>query len=123
MVFEANELIVEGIITDRHSVVKSFLAKVYPQIRHMFDCWHVAKGIKKRLVSAGKLKFLVPLQDWVQATLKRLYWCAELSDGAPEEILPKWTSLVAHVAGLHEHDNTMHPTCQHGDLGKKKVAF
>lgn len=77
-------------------------------------------GIKKRLVSAGKLKSLVGLQDWVQATVKHLYWCAESSDGAPDEILPKWTSLVGHVADLHEHANPLYPRCQHGDLGKKK---
>ncbi|KAM7300203.1 hypothetical protein ISCGN_020767 [Ixodes scapularis] len=77
-------------------------------------------GIKKRMVSAGKLKSLVGLQDWVQATVKHLYWCAESSDGAPEEILPKWTSLVGHVADLHEHADPLYPRCQHGDLGKKK---
>ncbi|KAG0412518.1 hypothetical protein HPB47_010354 [Ixodes persulcatus] len=120
LICEANGLTVGGIITDRHSMIKSFLAKWYPQIRHMFDCWHVAKGIKKRMVSAGKLKSLVGLQDWVQATVKHLYWCAESSDGAPEEILPKWTSLVGHVADLHEHADPLYPRCQHGDLGKKK---
>ncbi|CAN7977712.1 unnamed protein product [Ixodes persulcatus] len=69
---------------------------------------------------SGKLKSLVGLQDWVQATVKHLYWCAESSDGAPEEILPKWTSLVGHVDDLHEHADPLYPRCQHGDLGKKK---
>ncbi|KAM7282467.1 hypothetical protein ISCGN_002617 [Ixodes scapularis] len=120
VVFEANGLIVESIITDRHSMIKSFLSKDHPQIRHMFDCWHVAKGIKKRLVTAGKLKSLSALQDWVEPIVKHLYWCAESSDGAPEEILPKWTSLVAHVADVHEHADAIYPRCQHGDLGRKK---
>ncbi|KAG0445208.1 hypothetical protein HPB47_018466 [Ixodes persulcatus] len=120
LICEANGLTVGGIITDRHSMIKSFLATWYPQIRHMFDCWHVAKGIKKRMVSAGKLKSLVGLQDWVQATVKHLYWCAESSDGVPEEILPKWTFLAGHVADLHEHADPLYPRCQHGDLGKKK---
>ncbi|KAM7290454.1 hypothetical protein ISCGN_027080 [Ixodes scapularis] len=69
VICEANGLTVRGIMTDRLSMIKSFLAKFYPQIWHMFDCWHVAK--------AGKLKSLVGLQDCVQATLKHLYWCAE----------------------------------------------
>ncbi|KAM7303395.1 hypothetical protein ISCGN_013354 [Ixodes scapularis] len=120
VVLEANGLIVESIITDRHSMIKSFLSKDHPQIRHMFDCWHVAKGIKKRLVTAGKLKSLSALQDWVEPIVKHLYWCAESSDGAPEEILPKWTSLVAHVADVHEHADAIYPRCQHGDLGRKK---
>ncbi|CAN7951847.1 unnamed protein product, partial [Ixodes pacificus] len=77
-------------------------------------------GIKKRLVTAGKLKFLSALQDWVEPIVKHLYWCAESSDGAPEEILPKWTSLVAHVADVHEHADAVYPRCQHGDLGRKK---
>ncbi|KAM7290147.1 hypothetical protein ISCGN_026813 [Ixodes scapularis] len=112
VVFEANGLIVESIITDRHSMIKSFLSKDHPQIRHMFDCWHVAK--------AGKLKSLSALQDWVEPIVKHLYWCAESSDGAPEDIFPKWTSLVAHVADVHEHADAIYPRCQHGDLGWKK---
>ncbi|CAN8019317.1 unnamed protein product, partial [Ixodes persulcatus] len=120
VVFEANRLIVESIITDRHSMMKSFLSKDHPQIQKMFDCWHVAKGIKKRLVTAGKLKSLSVLQDWVEPIVKHLYWCAESSDGTPEEILPKWTSLVAHVADVHEHADAFYPRCQHGDLGRKK---
>ncbi|KAG0437364.1 hypothetical protein HPB47_017475 [Ixodes persulcatus] len=75
---------------------------------------------KKRLVSAGKLKSLSALQDWVEPIVKHLYWCAESSDGTPEEILPKWTSLVAHVADVHEHADAVYPRCQHGDLGRKK---
>ncbi|KAM7313560.1 hypothetical protein ISCGN_003421 [Ixodes scapularis] len=55
-----------------------------------------------------------------EATVKHLYWCAESSDGAPEEILSKWTFLVGHVADLHEHAYPLYPRCQHGDLGKKK---
>lgn len=87
-----------------------------------FSKRHVSSflGIKKRLVTAGKLKSLSALQDWVEPIVKHLYWCAESSDGAPEEILPKWTSLVAHVADVHEHADAIYPRCQHGDLGRKK---
>ncbi|CAN7974684.1 unnamed protein product [Ixodes persulcatus] len=120
VVFEANGLIVEIIIADRHSMIKSFLSKDHPQIQHMFGCWHVAKGIKKHLVTAGKLKSLSALQDWVEPIVTHLHWCAESSDGTPEEILPKWTSLVAHVADVHEHADAVYPRCQHGDLGRKK---
>lgn len=44
VIFEANGLIVDSVITDRHSMIKCFLAKVHPHILHRFDCWHVAKG-------------------------------------------------------------------------------
>ncbi|XP_040062465.3 uncharacterized protein LOC115333106 [Ixodes scapularis] len=120
VIFEANGLIVDSVITDRHSMIKCFLAKVHPHILHRFDCWHVAKGIKKRLVAAGKLKSLAALQDWVQPIVKHLYWCAESSEEAPDEILPKWASLVGHVADIHDHADPTYPKCQHGDLGKKK---
>ncbi|XP_040359858.1 peroxynitrite isomerase THAP4 isoform X2 [Ixodes scapularis] len=36
----------------------------------------------------GKLKSLVGLQDWVQATVKQLYRCTESSGGALDDILP-----------------------------------
>ncbi|KAG0445204.1 hypothetical protein HPB47_018514 [Ixodes persulcatus] len=66
--------------------------------------------------------FLLPAirQDWVQPIVKHLYWCAESSEEAPDEILPKWISLVGHVAGIHDHADPIYPRCQHGDLGKKK---
>ncbi|CAN7976895.1 unnamed protein product [Ixodes persulcatus] len=86
VVFEANGLIVESIITERHSMMKSFLSKDHPHIQDMFDCWHVAKGIKKRLVTAGKLKSLSVLQDWVEPMVKHLYWCAESRDSSKVDV-------------------------------------
>uniref|UniRef100_A0A6B0V1G8 Uncharacterized protein n=1 Tax=Ixodes ricinus TaxID=34613 RepID=A0A6B0V1G8_IXORI len=77
-------------------------------------------GVKKRIVAASELKSLAALQDWVQPIMKQLCWCAELREGAPDEILSKWTSLAGHVARIHNHANPIYPGYQHGDLGRRK---
>ena len=36
----------------------------YPKIKHFFDVWHVAKGIKKKLLAKGKQKGFELLKVW-----------------------------------------------------------
>jgi hypothetical protein len=43
---EAEGIDISHLVTDRHTQVKSFMKKDQPHITHMFDVWHVAKGIQ-----------------------------------------------------------------------------
>lgn len=43
-IFEAHSLIVGVLVTDRHPQLNAWLARVHPDICHLFDCWHVGKG-------------------------------------------------------------------------------
>lgn len=42
---ETEEIEVSHLVTDRHSQVKAYMKREQPQIVHMFDVWHVAKGM------------------------------------------------------------------------------
>lgn len=35
---------IASLVTDRHSQVKKYMRENHPEINHMFDVWHVAKG-------------------------------------------------------------------------------
>lgn len=42
---EEEEITVCSLVTDRHSQIKKYLKDTHPEINHMFDVWHVAKGM------------------------------------------------------------------------------
>ena len=42
---EEEDVDVSHLVTDRHSQVKCYMRRDQPNIIHMFDVWHVAKGI------------------------------------------------------------------------------
>jgi hypothetical protein len=41
---EDNEVQVTKLVTDRHVQVSSYMANEKPDVEHVFDVWHVAKG-------------------------------------------------------------------------------
>ncbi|CAN7943196.1 unnamed protein product, partial [Ixodes hexagonus] len=118
-IFEAHSLVVSVLVTDRHPQLNAWLAREHPDICHLFDCWHVGKAIKKKLVAAGKQRHCDDLNSWTKAVINHLYWCAGTSTENQNLILPKWKSLVAHVANVHSHSDPLFAECQHQELNKK----
>ena len=41
---ECKNILIDKLVTDRHSQVTSYLAEEKPHIQHAFDVWHIAKG-------------------------------------------------------------------------------
>ncbi|XP_064476240.1 uncharacterized protein LOC135390343 [Ornithodoros turicata] len=113
-------MVVHRLITDRHVQIQCYMRKENPDIEHLYDVWHVAKGIKKKLTAASKLKAAKDLGDWVKAIINHLYWCAMSSRDDPRQILPKWTSLPRHIANIHQHDDPLFPQCAHGEMRRTK---
>ncbi|CAN7981918.1 unnamed protein product [Ixodes pacificus] len=99
-IFKAHSLIVAILVTDRHPQLNAWLGREHPDICHLFDCWHVGKGIKKKLVAAVKSRHLEELGSWTRAVVNHLYSCAGTSVDNQDLIPPKWKSRVAHVAGV-----------------------
>ncbi|KAG0442597.1 hypothetical protein HPB47_015658 [Ixodes persulcatus] len=118
-IFEAHSLVVAVLVTDRHPQLSAWLEREHPDICHLFDCWHVAKAIKKKLVAAGKSRHSEDLSSWTKSVVNHLYWSAGSSAEDQDLILPKWCSLVAHVANVHTHLDPLFPECQHKELNKK----
>ena len=40
-----------NLVTDRHASIAKFVTEKCPQIKHYYDCWHVAKSVSKMLKS------------------------------------------------------------------------
>ncbi|CAC5417815.1 unnamed protein product [Mytilus coruscus] len=45
---------IKDLVTDRHSSIKKFMRTEQGRTNHLFDVWHVAKGISKKLEAAAK---------------------------------------------------------------------
>ena len=42
-------LAIEVLVTDRHKQIAKWIREKHPEIKHYFDVWHVAKGMKMLL--------------------------------------------------------------------------
>ncbi|KAK3105927.1 hypothetical protein FSP39_008705 [Pinctada imbricata] len=111
-------VMVSDLITDRHSMVKSYMKKEQPSIRHWFDVWHVAKGVFKKLIAVSKKRDCSQIADWAHSISNHMYWAASSSNGNGEMVLQKWQSILNHVCNKHEGHGDLFPTCQHEEITK-----
>ena len=53
--FCKKEISISSLTTDTHVQIRSYMKKEHPQIKHQFDVWHVAKNVKKKIVTLIKI--------------------------------------------------------------------
>jgi hypothetical protein len=41
---QTNELVIDTLVTDRHRQLAKLLREDHPDMKHLFDIWHIAKG-------------------------------------------------------------------------------
>ncbi|XP_060077949.1 uncharacterized protein LOC132557477 [Ylistrum balloti] len=108
---------IQTIITDRHVQIKKWIRETMTSTRHCFDIWHVAKGLKKKLVALSKEKECDNLQRWIKSITNHLYWVASSTpDGNGDMMLQKWESIVNHIKNIHHGHGTLFPVCTHEPL-------
>lgn len=114
---------VKVVTTDRHSSIRKIMREEYPRIIHQFHPWHVAKGLKKKMVAASKRKDCKDLARWIKSVSSHMWWSCCTSKGDVKELLRRWMSLQYHVTGVHrwEDDGTEHK-CFHKDLSAQKQS-
>ncbi|XP_064460267.1 uncharacterized protein LOC135370451 [Ornithodoros turicata] len=110
---------VKTLITDRHTEIKAFMKASHPEVQHRFDVWHVAKGIRKKISAVSRTKQHQVFQMWSPTIVNHLYWCARTSDDNGELTLAKWKTILRHVIDIHEHPDSLHERCAHGDIGER----
>ncbi|XP_042146397.1 uncharacterized protein LOC115325077 [Ixodes scapularis] len=113
-------LCLDVLVTDRHVGVNTLLKNEYPDTRHRFDAWHVAKGIGSKMAIAGKTKRNNILNAWVKTVRAHVYWCAQTSDDCGALVLAKWMSVMRHVINVHEHPNSLYPACTHAPIEHRR---
>ncbi|XP_042142164.1 uncharacterized protein LOC115323759 [Ixodes scapularis] len=104
------------LVTDRHFGVSALMKDSYPNTKHRFDAWHIAKGIGSKLATAGKTKRNSILNNWVKTVRAHVYWCAQTSNDNGAMVLAKWKSLMRHVLDVHQHPDPMYPACTHASI-------
>ncbi|KTF72727.1 hypothetical protein cypCar_00049295 [Cyprinus carpio] len=92
---------VKVVTTDRHPSIRKMMREDYPDIAHQFDPWHVAKGIKKKLVMASNRKHCKDLAPWVRSVSNHMWWSCSSSKGDEKELLRRWTSILHHICDVH----------------------
>ncbi|XP_064643195.1 uncharacterized protein LOC135497319 isoform X1 [Lineus longissimus] len=111
------KLAIAEMVTDRHSQIKKYLRDKWPGVQHWFDCWHIAKGVKKKMDNiAKKYKLCRILAKWSQSVSNHIFWCAASSNGNGDLVEAKWLSILNHVADVHDGHGDLYPKCLHGPL-------
>ena len=97
---------VKVVATDRRPSIKSDMKRIYPNIDHQFDVWHLAKSVTKRLTEKAK-KDCGNLFPWIKSVSNHLWWCADTCNGDKEVLRKKWISIVYHTANIHHWDRSL----------------
>ena len=97
----SHEVPVSVLTTDRSPSVIKMMKTDFPEIDHQFDIWHLAKSIKKNILSASKKKSTAVLNDWLRSIINHLYFCAQSCDGNAEKLIELWLSELNHICGVH----------------------
>ncbi|XP_060077580.1 uncharacterized protein LOC132557108 [Ylistrum balloti] len=112
---------VNTLVTDRHVQIRKWVRENMAGTKHCIDVWHVAKGIKKKLLSISKEKDCEEIHDWIKSISNHLYWMAASTPNAdPETMWQKWASLEKHIQNIHEGHGTKFPHCLHPSLNGRE---
>ncbi|KAL5021397.1 hypothetical protein ScPMuIL_000552 [Solemya velum] len=110
------------LITDRHRQLGKFLRDEYPEIDHLFDIWHIGKGLRKKLEAASKTPDCSDIKPWIPSIINHLYWSAvSTPPNQGDMILSKWISVVEHVQNSHSNFGGLFPQCAHGRLEGREI--
>ncbi|KAI8502429.1 ATP-dependent DNA helicase chl1 [Branchiostoma belcheri] len=105
------------LVTDRHIGINKMIREDHPTIKHLFDIWHVAKSVKKKLQHLSQRKGCQVLKPWVGSIINHLYWAVVSSpDDNRRLAVDKWKSVVSHICNKHEGFQGQFPRCEHGPL-------
>ncbi|XP_054927727.1 uncharacterized protein [Dermacentor andersoni] len=105
---------IRSLTTDRHTAIKKYMRLHCPATKHQFDVWHVAKGIRRKLTAASRKARCRELLSWIQPIVNHLYWCACACGGNGDLLVATWTSLLNHIADIHDGHGNLYPRCLHG---------
>ncbi|KAH7946325.1 hypothetical protein HPB49_023236 [Dermacentor silvarum] len=109
---------IRSLTTDRHPGVNRYCRVEKPEIKHWFDTWHVAKGLKKKLLAASRTHQVIT--PWIQSILNHLYWVAAMGQGDGELVISMWRSLLNHVCNKHDGHDGPYKKCLHDSLDDRE---
>ncbi|XP_038134321.1 uncharacterized protein LOC119778938 [Cyprinodon tularosa] len=109
------------VTTDRAPSIRKIMRESYPELRHQFDPWHVAKGIKKKATALARKKENRDLQPWIKSLGNHFWWSCSSCGGDEKELKHRWTSILYHVCGIHRwEENDQEYRCRHEDISEEQ---
>ncbi|XP_060084262.1 uncharacterized protein LOC132563537 [Ylistrum balloti] len=112
-----HDIDIHTIVTDRHVQIRKWVRENMTDTKHCVDVWHVAKGLKKKVLALSKEKDCGELSTWIRSITNHLYWVAASTPDADKDLMmEKWQSLGNHIQNIHEGHGKKFPKCLHPDL-------
>ena len=119
-------LSISTFISDRHRGIAKWIRQSQPHTTHLFDIWHVARSIGKKLHKASQEKGCELLKDWMRGVKNHLYWCVTSTmQGFENLILANYILLmeIFHAACRQQTQGSprclVHRVCTRRDQSKK----
>jgi hypothetical protein len=98
--------------SDRNLCVQKMMREEFGEIQHQYDCWHMAKSLKKKMKKQFAKATI--LMSWSKSISNHLWWSAQTCNGNPETLTSKWCNLVKHLQNQHE-------LCEHEELSQEET--
>ncbi|KAH9374581.1 hypothetical protein HPB48_009683 [Haemaphysalis longicornis] len=115
---DATGVMMQSLTTDRHPSIRRYWRLERPGMRHYFDIWHIAKGVKKKLRAARK-RYAV-LECWIQPIGNHIYWVAAMAQGDSKVILSMWKRILNYVCSVHTGHDGPFAECLHVPLQERQ---
>ncbi|XP_021356047.1 uncharacterized protein LOC110451810 [Mizuhopecten yessoensis] len=117
----SQDIQIDTIVTDRHVQIRKWVRENMAGTKHCVDVWHVAKGLKKKLVAMAKEKECEDLHKWIKSISNHIYWVAASTPSGDKEVMwQKWASLENHIQNIHEGHGSQFPRCLHANLNEQE---
>ncbi|XP_035695017.1 uncharacterized protein LOC118428879 isoform X2 [Branchiostoma floridae] len=118
---DGEDMEVQCLTTDRHRGAGALMRKVYKEIEHQFDIFHVCKNVKKKIFDKAKGRNCAELLQWLKSICNHLWWAVQTCEGNAELLREKWTSIMNHTANVHHWSGKqLFHSCEHEDLGSEE---
>ncbi|XP_035679987.1 uncharacterized protein LOC118418249 [Branchiostoma floridae] len=91
---EGEDMEVQCLTTDRHRGAGALMRKVYKEIEHQFDIFHVCKNVKKKIFDKAKGRNCAELLQWLKSICNHLWWAVQTCEGNAENDKYKHTGEV-----------------------------
>ncbi|XP_071952529.1 uncharacterized protein [Antedon mediterranea] len=113
---------IKTITTDRSPSIRKVMKDEYWEISHQLDCWHVCKGIKKKVLASGKKKGNEHLLLWTKSITNHLWFCCATCKGDVQVLKNRWKSILNHVVNVHRwEEDGIENTCAHSALTEEEA--
>jgi len=123
-----HDLRIDTVTTDRSSSMKTMMSELgldlpdgYITPAHLFDIWHVIKGVNKDLFKASKLKSCLVLSAWQPSIINQMWHAFSSCQGSEVLLREKLLSITSHMCNEHEFvENKEYKKCTHGNLDEDR---